>query len=124
MPASVSNQADLFDRPRDSANWSLADELDEHPGEEFIQRIRDELLATLALARRSATLPWGDLLQAVMAEQRVKSMSDWLPRHEADALRRDFAVEMARLYRALDATQPGESEAGSYPTALDSDTRP
>jgi hypothetical protein len=36
-------QPGLFDSPADSPNSSLVDQLDEHPGEEFIQGIRDEL---------------------------------------------------------------------------------
>ncbi|HEX5325784.1 MAG TPA: hypothetical protein VFW75_03870 [Acetobacteraceae bacterium] len=99
-------QPGLFDAPKDSPTWSLADELDEHPGEEFIQGIRDELLATLALARASATFPWPDPTKTYMAEMRVNSMSDWLPRHEAVALRRQFAAEMDRLYEAADLMRP------------------
>lgn len=47
-------EPDLFTAVPGGKTGSLADELEEHPGEEFIQEIRDELLATLELARRSA----------------------------------------------------------------------
>ena len=100
------HQPSLFDKPRDSPTWSLADELDEHPGEDFIQDIRDELNATLALARASATFPWKDLTQTYMVEMRLNSMSRWLPRQEAVVLRRAFAAEMDRLYEAADEARP------------------
>jgi hypothetical protein len=82
------------------------DQLDEHPGEDFIQGIRDELRATLALARASARFPWKDLTQTYMVEMRVNSMSNWLPRDEAVALRKAFAAEMDRLYEAADQARP------------------
>ncbi|HVC59206.1 MAG TPA: hypothetical protein VND19_02435 [Acetobacteraceae bacterium] len=111
MARRVADQPDLFDSPRDSPTWSLVDELDEHPGEEFIQGIRDELCATLALARAAATFPWPDLTQTYMVEMRVNSMSRWLPRHEAVVLRREFAAEMDRLYEAADEMRPEVSGA-------------
>ncbi len=85
---------------------SLADQLDEHPGDDFIQGIRAELRATLALARAAATFPWPDLTKTYMVEMRLNSMSNWLPRHEAVVLRREFAAEMDRLYEAADEMRP------------------
>jgi hypothetical protein len=85
---------------------SLVDERDEHPGEDFIQGIWDELHATLALARRSTTFPWRDLTQTYMVEMRFNSMSKWLQRQEAAPLRRQFAAEMDRLYEAADQERP------------------
>lgn len=95
-------QPTLFDR----ATESLVDQLDEHPGEDFIQGIRDELHASLALARASATFAWADLTQTYMAEMRFNSISRWLPRDEAVALRRAFATEMDRLYEAAGEMRP------------------
>ena len=106
MPRQFADQPDLFDSPQRSPTWSLVDELDEHPGEDFIQGIRDELCATLALARASATFPWPDLTQTYMVEMRFNSMSNWLPRQEAVVLRRQFAAEMDRLYEAADEMRP------------------
>jgi hypothetical protein len=100
------SQPGLFDSPPNSPTGSLVDQLDEHPGEEFIQGIRDELCATLALARGAATFPWRDLTETYMVEMRFNSMSNWLPRQEAVALRRQFAAEMDRLYEAADETRP------------------
>lgn len=96
----------MFDTLRSSPTRSLVDQLDEHPGEEFIQSIRDELCATLVLARNAATFPWPDLTQTYMVEMRFNSMSNWLPHQEAIALRRQFAAEMDRLYEAADEMRP------------------
>lgn len=106
MARRFAHQPGLFDSPPDSPTGSLVDQLDEHPGEEFIQGIRDELCGTLALARSAATFPWRDLTETYMVEMRVNSMSRWLPRQEAVALRRQFAAEMDRLYEAADEMRP------------------
>jgi hypothetical protein len=106
MPRRFANQPGLFDGLAGSPTGSLVDQLDEHPGEEFIQSIRNELCATLALARSAATFPWRDLTQTYMVEMRFNSMSNWLPREEALALRRQFAAEMDRLYEAADEMRP------------------
>ncbi len=76
--------------------------VDEPPPADFIQGIRDELLATLARARDAARLPWRDLTAATLAELRFESISNWLPRPEAEALRAAFAAEMERLYAATE----------------------
>jgi hypothetical protein len=106
MTRRFANQPGLFDNPPDSPTGSLVDQLDEHPGEEFVQGIRDELCATLALARCAAAFPWPDLTQTYMVEMRFNSMSNWLPRQEAVVLRRQFAAEMDRLYEAADEMRP------------------
>ena len=106
MSRRFADQPELFASPPDSPTWSLVDELEEHPGEDFIQGIRDELHATLALAQRSATFPWRDLTQTYMVEMRFNSMSKWLQRQEAAPLRRQFAAEMDRLYEAADQERP------------------
>ena len=106
MPRRFADQPGLFDSPSNSPTGSLVDQLDEHPGEEFIQGIRDELHATLALARAAAMFPWPDLTRTYMVEMRFNSMSNWLPRQEAVGLRRDFAAEMDRLYEVADEMRP------------------
>ena len=73
---------------------------DEPPPADFIQGIRDELLATLTRVRGAARLPWRDLTAATLAELRFESISNWLPQPEAEALRSAFAAEMERLYAA------------------------
>jgi hypothetical protein len=47
-----------------------------------------------------------DLTQTYMVEMRFNSMSRWLPRQEALALRKAFAAEMDRLYEAACETRP------------------
>ena len=73
---------------------------DEPPPTDFIQGIRDELLATLTRVQGAARLPWRDLTAATLAELRFESISNWLPQPEAEALRSAFAAEMERLYAA------------------------
>jgi len=99
-------QPGLFDSSPDSPSGSLVDQLDEHPGEEFIQGIRDELCETLALARGAESHPWSDMTMTYMVEMRFNSMSRWLPRKEAIALRKAFAAEMDRLYEAAGEMRP------------------
>lgn len=73
----------------------------EAPPADFVQRIRDELIATLVRVREAATLPWKDLTQATLAELRFDSIADWLPESEAAALRSEFHRELDRLYALL-----------------------
>jgi hypothetical protein len=107
MSRRVAHQPDLLDLiPRPKTD-SLVDELDEHPGEEFIQRIRDELHGYLARARATTKgFPWRDLTETYVIELRVNSMSRWLPGTEAAELRRVFSAEMDRLYEAADLERP------------------
>jgi hypothetical protein len=72
------------------------------PPPDFVERIRAELEATLATARRAELLPWPDLTRATLAELRFNSIAGWLPGEEAAALRAAFDAEMARLYEAED----------------------
>jgi hypothetical protein len=88
---SIDRQTDLFTRPADAPVDSLADTLDAHPGEAFIQRIRDDLDAKLALVHAAERFPWSNPTRVYSEEMRVNSMSRWLPRAEAVALRRAFA---------------------------------
>lgn len=65
---------------------------------DFVERIRDELTSTLAMARAAAQLPWKDLTRATLAELRFNSVAGWLPSDEAERLRECFRREMTRLY--------------------------
>jgi len=94
-------QLDLFGRAPAVDEDDLAATLDEPPPEDFIERIRDELLANLAKARAAQSLPW-EFLDALMLERRFRSIAGWLPREEARKLRAEFAVEIARLYAAAE----------------------
>ncbi len=70
---------------------------------DFVERIREELEHTLARVREAETLPWADLTRTTLAERRFHSIAGYLPDAEADALRRAFEAEMARLYVQEDA---------------------
>jgi hypothetical protein len=70
----------------------------------FVERIRTELVGTLARARAADTMPWGDLTAATLAELRFNSIAGWLPTDEANALREDFGREMIRLYEIAERT--------------------
>jgi hypothetical protein len=90
------------------------DRLDEHPGEEFIDRIRKELNGYLDLVRRSEKLPWrkpksndvADLTRAYGIHMHLNSMSRWLPRDEGTALRRAYWDAMDKLYEAENEATP------------------
>jgi hypothetical protein len=75
----------------------------EPPPPDFVERIRDELTATLARVRDAAVLPWRDLTAATLAELRFNSIAGWLPDDEASTLRAGFQREMSRLYTAAEA---------------------
>jgi hypothetical protein len=123
MSRRVAHQPDLFPGPqtdlfvgpalRDEFRHPI-DQLDEHPGEEFIDRIRSELNGYLDLARSSDRLPWRkrggedrpDLTKAYSIHMRLNSMSRWLPREEAMRLRRAFWDAMDRLYELESEATP------------------
>lgn len=115
MPERFACQLDLFAVTPENATGSPVDQLDEHPGEAFIDRFRGELQATLALARSAAMFPWADLTRTYSVEMRFNSISNWLPRTEAVALRRAFAAEMDRLYEAACEMRPDVSGADFGP---------
>jgi hypothetical protein len=75
---------------------------------EFVERIRGELVGTLARARAADAMPWRDLTAATLAELRFHSIAGWLPSEEAEALRARFKTEMARLYAI--AAEAAEAE--------------
>jgi hypothetical protein len=91
-------QPDLFEPTRSSRDGGYAELLQEPPPTDFIERIRRELIDTLAMARDAAALPWRDLTAATLAELRFHSIAGWLPDDEANALRACFRHEMSRLY--------------------------
>lgn len=96
-----SAQQDLFAPHADAPGFDLDDE--EFVDAEFIQRIRDEVTATLAKAKGAARLPWRDLTQTMVTEMRFHSIAQtWLPAEESARLREEFAAEMLRLYAVHD----------------------
>jgi hypothetical protein len=99
MPSSRSpRQRDLFEAAQPASGHGYAALLQEPPPADFIERIRNELVGTLAMAREAARMPWKDLTAATLAELRFNSITNWLPASEAEALRESFTREMARLW--------------------------
>jgi hypothetical protein len=90
-------QPDLFARAADRLGAEHA-VLEAPPPEDFVARIRDELVSTLAHVREAAVMPWNDLTTATLAELRFNSITGWLPAKEADSLRNAFRTELRRLY--------------------------
>ena len=87
--ALISQQSDLF---------ADGDTPAAHVPEDFIARIRAELLATIACVESAALLPWSDPAKAMLTEMRFHSISNWLPDQEAAALRARFDSQLERLY--------------------------
>jgi hypothetical protein len=99
MPSSQSpRQRDLFEVAQPARGRGYAALLQEPPPADFIERIRNELVGTLARAREAARMPWKDLTAATLAELRFNSITNWLPASEAETLRVSFNQEMARLW--------------------------
>lgn len=92
-----SRQSDLFAAPGEAFRNTLPMPSEPMPAD-FVERIRDELTSTLAMARAAVQLPWKDLTKATLAELRFNSVARWLPPDEATALREHFQREMTRLY--------------------------
>ena len=65
--------------------------------------VREELTAILTLAQASqGSAPW-DLRTHRYHEVVFPQMANWLPADEADALRRQFSLELDRIASLLDA---------------------
>lgn len=101
--ARVAEQADLFVADAGETRPALGGEA---VPEDFVERIRAELQATLARAQAAEALPWPDLTRTYVAELRFESIAGWLPGEEARELREAFGVEMERLYRAAGEERP------------------
>jgi hypothetical protein len=82
-------QGDLFTVAAGPAAYSASETPDP-------EAIRTRLQALLALLRDAAEVPWAPS-RARAQEYLFMNMAAWLPQAERDALRRDFAAEMARL---------------------------
>lgn len=73
---------------------------------ELVERIRQEMQATLARVQAAEVLPWPDLTKTYLAELRFESIAGWLPAEEAEAFKAAFGREMERLYRAAGEERP------------------
>ena len=88
-----------------------------------VERIRQKLLATLALVRGAEFQPWADLTRMTLEEISFRSMCDHLPPAEAAAMRAAFETEMDRIYANEDARWEAEEQArrpGADPPRIDS----
>lgn len=68
------------------------------PDAAFVDKIRRELVGTVAMVRAADGLPWPDLTQMTLAEMRFRSISRYLPDAEAAELRAAFDSAMERIY--------------------------
>lgn len=106
--ARIATQPDLFA----SSEAPLEPQVEEFDPdrEEFVQRLREELNATLALAQAAPRFPWRDLTRTLMAEMRFHSIAEtWMPPEEGARLRAAFDVEMVRFYAVHDAELPPDA---------------
>jgi hypothetical protein len=78
------------------------------PPEDLVVLIRARLHATLAMLRAAETMPWGDKLSAVLAENAFRFDKDALPPAEAAALWAEFDRELDRLYAVAEAAEARE----------------
>lgn len=96
------SQPDLFADQQTGPQRVFTFGLEQPPPADFIERIREELDATLRMVREAELLPWPDLTRTTMAELRFHSICEWLPAPEATLLRASFEEEMSRLYTEED----------------------
>lgn len=68
------------------------------PDAAFVEKIRRELVGTLAMVRAADALPWPDLTQMTLAEMRFRSISRYLSDDEAGRLCAAFDAAMERIY--------------------------
>ncbi len=100
-------QADLFAPSSDLFDPAPNPRPEPLPPHE-VDRIRQRLLATLALVRGAQFQPWEDLTRMTIEEIGFRSMCGWLPSGEAAELRAAFDAEMDRIYANEDARWDAE----------------
>ena len=64
----------------------------------FVESVRQESLASLAVVQAATALPWPDLTGFLLAERRFWSLLHWLPEEEGASLRRDCDAHMDRIW--------------------------
>lgn len=94
---------DLFGNSDGQLGLDLFDQPSAEPWTPNVQEVRDELTATLAIARRALdACPW-DLRTFKYHKVVFPQMANWLPEDERDQLRFEFAREVARIEQLLAA---------------------
>lgn len=94
----VATQTDLF--------ADAGPDLDDPMEREYIEGLRQGLLATLELVRGASTMPWRNPTSATVQELQFHGIAQRLPEEEATRLRAEFTVEMRRLWAIEYATAP------------------
>lgn len=95
QPDLFATEVDLFDAPGRVPAWV------KHP--DMVEKVRGELVATLARLREAAVFPFPNGTAAMSAEIRFNDLAEiWLPPEEGHPLQVAFAAEMARLGEAVD----------------------
>ncbi len=98
----IACQPDLFGDPIEPV--AAADDIDQRPYYEAIPKSlldlrRHQFETEFARVTAAETFPWSNLTQAMLAEMKFNSEARTLyPRDQADAMRTEFAAEIARGY--------------------------
>lgn len=93
-------QSDLFGEGRAGETCTAP------PADDFVARIRAELVATLGRVSAAEMIPWSDPTKACLAEMRFHSIANWLPADEARSLCERFEAELNRLYAEAETAAP------------------
>jgi hypothetical protein len=99
----MSDQVDLFGhRPAQGSLFGIGGDRMQPPRQRHIpdpETVRRRLRLLLDKARSAEKMPWSER-DARMWQIVFPNMAKWLPEHEAEQLRFEFAREMARLTQA------------------------
>jgi hypothetical protein len=94
------NQTDLFGhRPSQGSLFGSGDDRMQAPVQSFVpdpENVRRRLVGLLDKARSAERMPWSER-DARMWQTVFPNMARWLPEHEAEQLRFEFAQELERL---------------------------
>jgi hypothetical protein len=99
----MSDQVDLFGRrPAQGSLFDVGENRLQAPRQRVLpdpETVRRRLKSVIEKARSAEKMPWSEK-DARMWQIVFPNMAKWLPDHEADQLRFDFAQEMERLSKA------------------------
>lgn len=99
----MSDQIDLFGHgPAQASLFGVGENRLQAPRQRMLpdpETVRRRLKSVIEKARAAEKMPWSEK-DARMWQIVFPNMAKWLPEHEADQLRFEFAREMERLNRA------------------------
>jgi hypothetical protein len=99
----MTDQTDLFGyRPAQGSLFGPGEDRMQAPRQRLVpdpEKVRQRLRLLLEKARSADSMPWSER-DARMWQIVFPNMANWLPEHEANQLRFEFAQEMERLRRA------------------------